>query len=168
MAVDFVKIHNKLSRAVAKNFPLRIETDVVVENINLEQHYFTIKTTAGLIDCHTSQTDLSNIKNGTNIHIEGYLKIHTTTISKIYLELENYFILGKKKGSWVCINDSKKFKMNYQRTNINTLSHHSRYKNLPTSFIMWYSSFHRETKLHWRNLKLFSKINAKANFSSTI
>ena len=97
MAVDFVKIHNKLSRAVAKNFPLRIETDVVVENINLEQHYFTIKTTAGLIDCHTSQTDLSNIKNGTNIHIEGYLKIHTTTISKIYLELENYFILGEKE-----------------------------------------------------------------------
>ena len=89
MSKDLIHISNRLSKTISVNFQKPIEIDATVDLIDYTRHIFLINEEGKTIQCYT-HGNLEELQIGDNIKIKGFLKLHPTDISKIFIDVE-YF-----------------------------------------------------------------------------
>jgi len=98
MPKDLSKIHQKLLESINVGFKKAIEIDAIIETINIDHQFFTIKTedNSKIIECHT-QEDLSQAKPGERIRLKGWMRLHPNNTGKVYLLLEYFYAISEKE-----------------------------------------------------------------------
>jgi len=98
MSKDLVQIHNKLNKTIQTNFSKALSISAIIESVDHEKNYFTIKTQQNgenVIECHT-KNNMEKLIIGDIVKIKGWIQLHPQNASKIFLNVEHFYIADKK------------------------------------------------------------------------
>lgn len=93
MAGNFGQVYGRLSKIIKANFDKSDKIVGIVENINTEEKYFTIRSldNTKTMECFAEE-QLSNLQPGCKVTIKGFLRLYPESINRLYFAVESMYL----------------------------------------------------------------------------